>query len=83
MHKVSNKYVGRNLRAKKESRQDFKKAFLNSQNWIRTVRSIIFLKSTKMDFSYHVATCACSMVLQVVLKVCLDSNKHFLYASRV
>ena len=59
--------------------------FKNSKNFeifqklYFAIRCIIFLKSTKITFSYHRIISTCRMMPQVISKVCLDSKEHFLH----
>ena len=81
MHKMHKKYVEKILRAKIEASSRFKKSFFLTaeiDSWL--VRSVIFLKSTKISFSCHIIISAREVLLQFIPKVSLDSNKHFTYA---
>ena len=61
----------------------WKKLFLTVDIWFWPLRRIIFLKSTKMAFCCREIIFTFHVMVWIIPKVCLDSNKHFSNAQRV
>ena len=61
----------------------WKKLFLTVDIWFWPLRRIIFLKSTKMAFCCREIISTFHVMVWIIPKVCLDSNKHFSNAQRV
>ena len=74
-----NNYTGQNGSLVEVSKKLFLTAEVDS--WL--LRSVIFLKSTKIPFSCHIIVSAREVLLQFVPKVSLDPKKHFTCAWRV
>ena len=55
----------------------WKKLFLTVDIWFSPLRRIIFLKSTKMALCRREIISTFHVMVWIIPKVCLDSNKHF------